>query len=222
MEENEETNPKHYPLGRGYGNDYMRGGEVFGGYGYRDREEYLRTLGGDLPDAADERWLEELVSAPRELDGDGNRPRGIELFGDKQASVHPADSDAPVPEIEHTYGSPSGAGRHSRSYYVTQAQLQQRFYGPTLRTQGPYQERLRTLERADADLIKDIQDALFYDTWVDASRITVDVTDAIVTLRGHLPSNDEIRFAGEDAWSVAGVREVRSELKLARARPEVD
>ena len=34
-----------YPLGRGYGHDYMRGGEVFGGYGYSERAEYERRRG---------------------------------------------------------------------------------------------------------------------------------------------------------------------------------
>jgi hypothetical protein len=34
-----------YPHGRGYGHDYMRGGEVFGGYGYSEREEYERPRG---------------------------------------------------------------------------------------------------------------------------------------------------------------------------------
>ena len=34
-----------YPHGRGYGHDYMRGGEVFGGYGYSDRAEYARRRG---------------------------------------------------------------------------------------------------------------------------------------------------------------------------------
>ena len=34
-----------YPHGRGYGHDYMRGGEVLGGYGYSEREEYERTRG---------------------------------------------------------------------------------------------------------------------------------------------------------------------------------
>ena len=29
-----------YPHGRGYGHDYMRGGEVMGGYGYSARPEY--------------------------------------------------------------------------------------------------------------------------------------------------------------------------------------
>jgi hypothetical protein len=38
-------NDNEYPHGRGYGHDYMRGGEVFGGYGYSEREEYERNRG---------------------------------------------------------------------------------------------------------------------------------------------------------------------------------
>jgi hypothetical protein len=34
-----------YPVGRGYGHDLMRGGEVFGGYGYADRPEYEQRRG---------------------------------------------------------------------------------------------------------------------------------------------------------------------------------
>jgi hypothetical protein len=34
-----------YPHGRGYGHDYLRGGEVLGGYGYAAREEYARPRG---------------------------------------------------------------------------------------------------------------------------------------------------------------------------------
>ena len=33
-----------YPHGRGYGHDYMRGGEVLGGYGYSERVEYELPL----------------------------------------------------------------------------------------------------------------------------------------------------------------------------------
>ena len=40
MSQQEESPSTDYPLGRGYGHDYMRGGEVFGGYGYAQREEY--------------------------------------------------------------------------------------------------------------------------------------------------------------------------------------
>jgi hypothetical protein len=34
-----------YPHGRGYGHDYMRGGEVNDGYGYSTREEYDKSRG---------------------------------------------------------------------------------------------------------------------------------------------------------------------------------
>jgi len=40
-----ESAEKAYPVGRGYGHDYMRGGEVFGGYGYSEREEYEMPRG---------------------------------------------------------------------------------------------------------------------------------------------------------------------------------
>ena len=45
MNEHEEASLENYPHGRGYGHDYMRGGEVFVGYGYADREEYDKTRG---------------------------------------------------------------------------------------------------------------------------------------------------------------------------------
>ena len=34
-----------YPHGRGYGHDYMRGGEVGDGYGYAARDEYRQSRG---------------------------------------------------------------------------------------------------------------------------------------------------------------------------------
>ena len=45
MEQHRELADDDYPHGRGYGHDYMRGGEVFGGYGYSEREEYERPRG---------------------------------------------------------------------------------------------------------------------------------------------------------------------------------
>ena len=51
MNEHDELLSVDYPRGRGYGHDYMRGGEVLGGYGYAEREEYAKRrgelLGGD-------------------------------------------------------------------------------------------------------------------------------------------------------------------------------
>jgi hypothetical protein len=64
----EEKHPARnaYPTGRGYGNDYMRGGEVFGGYGYSNRPEYERRRGDMSSDPerrrADARNREDALS----------------------------------------------------------------------------------------------------------------------------------------------------------------
>ncbi|HEY9228415.1 MAG TPA: hypothetical protein VIP11_17290 [Gemmatimonadaceae bacterium] len=45
MNQAEEAALVNYPHGRGYGHDYMRGGEVLGGYGYAERDEYAKARG---------------------------------------------------------------------------------------------------------------------------------------------------------------------------------
>ena len=45
MNQVDEAALENYPHGRGYGHDYMRGGEVLGGYGYADRDEYSKIRG---------------------------------------------------------------------------------------------------------------------------------------------------------------------------------
>jgi osmotically-inducible protein OsmY len=88
-------------------------------------------------------------------------------------------------------------------------------YGPARYGLGPYHERLRRQRRSDEQLREDVEEALFYDTWVDADAITVEVSDGVVTLRGNLPTYDEVRYATDDAWDVEGVVGVRTELRVA-------
>jgi hypothetical protein len=45
MSQSQEPGKDTYPIGRGYGHDYMRGGEVLGGYGYSKRDEYDKRRG---------------------------------------------------------------------------------------------------------------------------------------------------------------------------------
>ncbi len=52
MNQPDEAALVNYPHGRGYGHDYMRGGEVLGGYGYAERDEYSKPR-GDLNGEAD-------------------------------------------------------------------------------------------------------------------------------------------------------------------------
>jgi len=132
MEQND-AKENQYPCGRGYGNDYMRGGEVFGGYGYQERDEYVRPRGSQ--GQGDGEWP---VDAPVEDGGEGadafpqdERAGGWDV-PQEIAAVNPdgatpdKDGKAPVPQIEHTFGDTGGTRMHSKSYYVTQAQLQQR------------------------------------------------------------------------------------------------
>ncbi|MGQ0715642.1 MAG: BON domain-containing protein [Gemmatimonadaceae bacterium] len=207
----DEAGRTEYPLGRGYGHDYMRGGEVLGGYGYASREEYDRPRGarhGEHPrgPAPDVDHLPQDATAGAWRDEPG-------MFEATDPPGEPPAVDLTQPRIPHLYGG-QGVLRHSRSFYVTQAQLQGRIYGPQRYARGPYAQRLETIRRGDSDVRTDVEEALFYDTWVDAQRIAVDVEDGIVTLRGTLPSHQEVRYATDDAWEVAGVRGVRSELKV--------
>jgi hypothetical protein len=48
MEQQENSENGGYPVGRGYGHDYMRGGEVLGGYGYSQRSDYEKRRGEEL------------------------------------------------------------------------------------------------------------------------------------------------------------------------------
>ena len=96
-------------------------------------------------------------------------------------------------------------------------------YGPARYGLGPYHQRLRSRRRPDDDVRKEVEDALFYDTWVDAEAITVVVRDGVVTLSGELPDYHEIRYATDDAWDVEGVRGVHCQLTVNGARrPPVD
>lgn len=118
---------------------------------------------------------------------------------------------------EEPYGPPSRYGRQGQGWepYVQQADDDLTgIYGPARYGLGPYYERLLNRRRPDEELREEVEEALFYDTWVDAEAISVEVDDGIITLRGSLPSYEEIRYATDDAWDVDGVRGVRSELTI--------
>lgn len=96
-------------------------------------------------------------------------------------------------------------------------------HGPARYGLGPYHHRLRTRRRPDEDVRKDVEDALFYDTWVDAESITVEVKEGVVTLKGELPDYHEVRYATDDTWDVDGVRGVHCHLTVNPGkRPPVD
>ncbi|HEY8477956.1 MAG TPA: BON domain-containing protein [Chloroflexota bacterium] len=81
---------------------------------------------------------------------------------------------------------------------------------------GPYWQRLyQPGGRSDEEIKRDVEDILFYDTWVPAHSIRVDVKDGRVTLTGTVSTSTEKRAAGEDAWDVIGVVDVVNNLQIA-------
>ena len=81
MAQRNDPHQNSYPTGRGYGHDYLRGGEVFGGYGYSARPGYQRQRG-------DESVQADVTSAGQKVDAQptGQRPRTLR------------DTDQPSPE----------------------------------------------------------------------------------------------------------------------------
>jgi hypothetical protein len=135
----------------------------------------------------------------------GYRVGGIPRYGLERRPLTAA------PPAARPVSSPATRGGYSWS----ERELEQaEFYGPARYGYGPYYDRLRRRRRSDDEIRADVEDALFYDTWVDADRIEVTVEEGIVTLKGTLPNFDEVRFATDDAWDVDGVRGVRSEFEV--------
>ncbi|MCL5957962.1 MAG: BON domain-containing protein [Chloroflexi bacterium] len=76
---------------------------------------------------------------------------------------------------------------------------------------GPYTGEIK---RGDTEIRRDVESALFYDSWVDSKDVNVDVDDGVVTLSGTVHSRFEKRSAGDDAWDVPGVKDVCNSLQV--------
>ncbi len=70
------------------------------------------------------------------------------------------------------------------------------------------------INRTDKFITQDVLDALSWDSRVDSSKITITVDRGVVTLTGTVPSYSSRAAATEDAWAIAGVRDIKNELKV--------
>ena len=97
---------------------------------------------------------------------------------------------------------------NGRMPYPTRSPNPRMFYmGPW----GPFPGKVKI---SDSTIKRDVETALFYDSWVNSSRIRVDVKDGVVTLTGTVSSPYEKRAAGDDAWAIPGVRDVQNRLQI--------
>lgn len=70
--------------------------------------------------------------------------------------------------------------------------------------------------RLDREILEEVRRALDSDPNLNAARITVEVADGIVYLRGTVPTYYQIRIASDDAWNVLGVKGIVNELTVNR------
>lgn len=66
----------------------------------------------------------------------------------------------------------------------------------------------------DHEVMRMVRESLYGDTWVDADRIDVEVSDGVVTLTGKVSDFMEARYAWDDAWETPGVRGVLNQLTV--------
>jgi osmotically-inducible protein OsmY len=72
------------------------------------------------------------------------------------------------------------------------------------------------MRRRDPQEIRaDVSSHLFWDSRIDDSDISVDVSDGTVILSGSVPSFPDRWEAEDDAWSIPGVRTVDNRLKVS-------
>jgi len=76
--------------------------------------------------------------------------------------------------------------------------------------------------RSDAEVRRDVIDALTCDVRVEASRIAVDVVLQVVYVRGVVSSYFEKRIAGDLVRRIKGVRDVNNELRVVPNQPRSD
>ncbi len=90
----------------------------------------------------------------------------------------------------------------------------------TLITDRPYYARyagpyVADISRTEEEIRLEVMDNLALDSWVDATKIDVDVTGTVVTLSGTVDSFVEKRSAGDDAADVIGVTDVINNITVA-------
>lgn len=74
----------------------------------------------------------------------------------------------------------------------------------------------------DQDIRQNVWDQISHDIRIDASNITVRVTNGIVYLEGYVPTYSEKVAAGEDARRIKGVIDVVNNLVVSPVRPWTD
>jgi|GEM_PF-1337976 len=168
--------------------------------GVRDVRNKLTISGRPEPTATGDRWEvgEKVTDESRNKDGEREAPAVPQIQGERSAGLGPGAVD-------------EGSNGDTGGEYIRRTQSYSNRYYYT--AYGPYHGRAR---RDDEEIARDVRQSLIWDTYVDADRVDVEVEDGTVILKGTVDAIVEKRSAGDDAWDIPGVRDVRNELTVKR------
>jgi hypothetical protein len=148
----------------------------------------------------------EPMQAPRDYSSQA-RSAGVAGAHDAswQGAVPPRGEDPFVPQpYRYDMQMPPGVLRDGEQLVGGQPRLHGGARGP------------KNYRRSDERIREDICDALIAAMHLDASDVTVDVTEGVVTLEGIVPER-RMKHAIEDvAASVRGIREVENRIRVVR------
>jgi hypothetical protein len=117
----------------------------------------------------------------------------------------------------HSHGSGNGlpwTPRERGGYwrqYEGQNYPGQDYTGPNYAGRGP-----KDYQRSDDRVREEISDCMTDDPRLDASEITVEVKQGVVTLCGSVTSRDQKRRAEDVAERISGVKDVSNQLRVTR------
>lgn len=75
------------------------------------------------------------------------------------------------------------------------------------------------MPRIDEEIKKDVVDELYWDGFIDASQVSVIVSDGVVTLSGQVPTYSESTAAWSAAHRIQGVLDVVNDINISYVTP---
>jgi hypothetical protein len=181
-----------------------------------DRREHFPWGGGPGP----VRWSEGYRRRASEEDWRGpeqvweDRLHGDR--GDRRGERERRQRPYVYPEVERGEG-PWGSPGYFDSGSRGEDPYGKSWLAPS-RPGGNYGRGPKGYRRTDERILEDVNEALYRDHIVDASDVEVEVQEGEVTLRGTVTEREAKRAAEDCAWSVSGVRNVTTLLRVDRDR----
>lgn len=166
---------------------------------YRDRDEARYGVSGSRPRYAHDSAADEYFRAAREQRHD------LQRYEAQSPGAEFAGRDDRYDNGAANVGMPPWAARERGGYW-------RQYEG-----RSPYAGRgPKDYRRSDERVREEICDCMTDDPTLDASEITVQVSEGVVTLSGSVTSRDQKRRAEDVAEHVSGVKDVTNQLRVSR------